>query len=197
MTSQAVVHNKFQNAKVYLIKCLLPGQNLIYIGSTTSNLKDRFNLHKSFSRKFPKIKLYEHMNKLGLENFEINLVSVVNCNSRAELLDREDHYIKLFNTVQNGLNSNYARMNAERKHATRKRCMQAWRLRNAEKYICEKCRFSSHIKTHFKNHIQTKKHAIIPQTGECYIYCENEEKEKKTVRASPDSNFCLACASTH
>lgn len=43
-------------------------------------------------------------------------------------------------------------------------------------YICEKCDFKSNNKTHYKNHLQTKKHNTSKNTSKpssfCYI-CEN------------------------
>ena len=42
--------NKYNNSKIYLIKCKLDN-NLIYVGSTVKTLYDRWNQHKKTAQK--------------------------------------------------------------------------------------------------------------------------------------------------
>lgn len=53
--------------------------DLIYIGSTSQTLTERFNEHISSAKMNFNLKLYNHMNKLGLEHFTIELISEHYC----------------------------------------------------------------------------------------------------------------------
>ena len=63
--------NKYNNSKIYLIKCRLDN-NLIYVGSTVHSLNKRWKEHKNnamYGKK--KILLHEKMNELGHKYFYI------------------------------------------------------------------------------------------------------------------------------
>ena len=60
---------------------------MMYIGSTTSSLTDRFNNHKCKARLEEKktTPLYVLMNEIGFELFYIVLVCNFSCNNKEEL----------------------------------------------------------------------------------------------------------------
>ena len=82
--------------------------DLIYIGSTTQILCKRMTKHRGSAREKKDRKLYVHMNKIGFEHFKILLIREYNNISKERLRYKEDKYINKFDTVNKGLNTNYA-----------------------------------------------------------------------------------------
>lgn len=76
----------------------------IYIGQTVRPLKRRWSEHcKSAFKKDGNSTLYRAMNKYGIENFKITIIST--CENMEQMNHREKYYIKLFNTLSpNGYN---------------------------------------------------------------------------------------------
>ncbi|AGE53439.1 GIY-YIG catalytic domain-containing endonuclease [Acanthocystis turfacea Chlorella virus GM0701.1] len=70
----------------------------------TNNFKKRMQGHKHLSNTHHiNTKLYNSIRKHGWDNFEKEIVSVVNC--RTEVLELEKFYIDEFDTMNNGLNT--------------------------------------------------------------------------------------------
>ena len=78
--------------------------NHIYIGKTNTSIEYRFKRHIIDSKK-DKLKyrpLYRAMNKYGIENFSISLVEECDENLLSE---REQYWIKYYNSYENGYNA--------------------------------------------------------------------------------------------
>ena len=101
---------------------------LVYIGSTQQILCRRMTEHRKTAKYGREAKLYIHMRQLGVEHFNILLVREYKDISKERLKQKEDKYIKRFDTVRNGLNSNYA---------FGKICEH-----NCKRYICKECKGS-------------------------------------------------------
>ena len=86
--------NKYQNGKIYRI--WNDTNEEFYIGSTTDVLRKRFYKHKYDSRQDPDagMKLYQAFRDIGIEHFKIELVELVSCVSKDELLRREGEIIR-------------------------------------------------------------------------------------------------------
>lgn len=93
----------------YIYKIVNDVDDKIYIGSTTSSLSARMYRHRSDAKncKMNKLKLYNHMREIGIEHFKIELVEEIKNCVRNQLRILEDKYIKLLDTVKNGLNGRY------------------------------------------------------------------------------------------
>ena len=61
-------------AKIYFIKNYI--NNLLYIGSMTRNLEERFKEHKRDIIKYPNFKLYKAMKEYETDNFYILLIDL-------------------------------------------------------------------------------------------------------------------------
>ena len=92
--------------KVYKIECLNDDNSDIYVGSTCEPyLSNRLAGHKSKYKCFlegkavTKIRSCQLFQKYGVDNCVITLLELVNCESKAELLQRERHYIKTLQCV--------------------------------------------------------------------------------------------------
>ena len=75
----------------------------LYIGSTTLDLKLRFYLHKNHSKICKHRLLYKKINELGIENFKIELIEEVKCDSKQDLKTIEGTYIKQFGNLNNNM----------------------------------------------------------------------------------------------
>ena len=78
--------NNFQNGKIYRLTCDDP--NLIYYGSTIMSLEKRLKHHKSASNR----SVSRQMRDFG--GLKIELLEQYPCNSKKELLDKEQYYIQ-------------------------------------------------------------------------------------------------------
>jgi len=86
--------NKYQNGKIYKIVC--NKTNLVYIGSTTQKyLSDRLKGHRIAYNRNKGITTANQILKNG--DYYIELVELVPCNSKDELLVRERYY---FNNIE-------------------------------------------------------------------------------------------------
>jgi hypothetical protein len=91
--------------KIYCITNLITKKN--YIGQTIQSLNQRFREHKcnALTHLYKNSKLCVSMRKYGIQNFVIQLLEK---NIPIEQLnEKEEHYIKFFNTVEKGYNIIY------------------------------------------------------------------------------------------
>lgn len=94
----------YKNGKIYKIVC--SETNLVYIGSTTKDLDERFLEHKNlFESSRSKCNLHNSFNKYGVEKHHISLVENMPCIFNTQLTLREDYHIVKNDTINNGLNS--------------------------------------------------------------------------------------------
>jgi hypothetical protein len=99
---------EYQNGKIYIIKNYV--NDLVYIGSTKQTLEKRFNKHKAEinTKKGQTIKLYQAMRELGKQNFYIEEIKKYPCETKQQLIAREGHFIRLFDSFNNGYNKRVA-----------------------------------------------------------------------------------------
>jgi len=151
----------YQNGRIYQI--LNHINDDIYVGSTTQSLSKRFSWHKGDSTKEKKqnYKLYRAMKEIGSENFYIELIENYPCNTKEELIAREQYYIRERGT----LNSLIPGRNlAEYKIECRDQILQNKRLyyQKNKEIINKKAReFSAknteQRKKHYQEHKEEKK----------------------------------------
>ena len=87
----------YSKGKIYKILNTIDDE--IYVGSTIETLSMRMAKHRSKVNVKPHYKLYEHMNKLGVDNFYIELIENFPCNDIYELRAREGHFIREIGTL--------------------------------------------------------------------------------------------------
>ena len=139
----------YNNGKVYKIVNNI--DNMIYIGSTTTRLCQRMNVHRCHMRNNNNnATLYKHMRELGLENFTIVLIEDYSCNSKDQLLRRE-RYIFDLHDKQVLLNSNRPIVTCvERIQYNKKNC-KIWYNNNREHGINKAKNWYLNNKLHVKN----------------------------------------------
>jgi group I intron endonuclease len=79
---------------IYKITNLINGK--MYIGQTT-NLKQRWNVHKCITPKTSNNQLYKDIKKYGIDNFKIKKISTSKTQKKAH--KKEMHFIKKYNTI--------------------------------------------------------------------------------------------------
>lgn len=96
----------YQNGKIY--KVINTVNEDIYIGSTTQNLIIRLTSHFSASNVGTSRRnslLNNCIKDIGKDNFSIELIEKVECNTKEELLIREQYYIDLLKPKLNQFNA--------------------------------------------------------------------------------------------
>ena len=92
---------------IYKITNLI--NNKIYIGKTTTSIKQRFSEHlanaKRKNRRYTSY-LYNAVKKYGEENFSIEILEIVNYDDESELDERERYYIKELETQNQSIGYN-------------------------------------------------------------------------------------------
>jgi hypothetical protein len=83
-----------------------------YIGSTQVPLEIRFRRHKSSARHGGNSDIYKAMRE---HTFTMTLLELVECDHVSELRQREDHYMALHDSINNGYNCNRAFVSAEQR----------------------------------------------------------------------------------
>jgi hypothetical protein len=76
----------------------------VYIGSTTCAISKRMSEHRKNSRRNNNSKLYNHMRALGVQHFKIVCIREYTDISKERLHNREEKYIKRYDSIKNGLN---------------------------------------------------------------------------------------------
>ena len=84
------IDGEYQKGKIYKLQC---NDGYFYIGSTKQTLINRFRRHKS-SSKTQTSNAYKHINLIGWDNVTIELLESYPCESKTELVKKEDEYIK-------------------------------------------------------------------------------------------------------
>ena len=81
----------YSAGKIYKLQC---EDGHFYIGSTRNELRKRFQDHKRKSVETPDRRVYNHINAIGWENVKIILVESFPCQTKDQLVQREDYHIQ-------------------------------------------------------------------------------------------------------
>jgi hypothetical protein len=126
----------YNNGKIYKIVNNI--DNMLYIGSTTTKLCQRMNVHRCKTRYNNNINLYNHMRKLGVDNFKIVLIEEYSCSNKDQLLRRERYILELHDK-QKLLNSNKPHTTCIEKIYQKRECVKIW-YNNNKTYKLNKCK---------------------------------------------------------
>ena len=125
----------YSKGKIYKILNYIDDE--IYVGSTTETLGQRMAKHRANLKINPHLKLFEHMHKLGVEHFYIELIENYSCNDIYELRAREGFYIREIGTLNQVIagrtKQEYYKDNSEHLEEAHKRWVE-----NNKKYVYEK-----------------------------------------------------------
>ena len=85
--------NRYNNGKIY--KLVNSVNDKIYIGSTAMPLTKRLSCHKKDARKNPEQRVYKELNTVGWVNVRIIQIEEFKCETKNELITKEQYYIDL------------------------------------------------------------------------------------------------------
>lgn len=80
----------YENGKIYKLEC---EDGHFYYGSTICELRKRLYDHKKASKKHP-YRVYQHINTIGWDKVKIGLIEDFPCESRKQLNEKENEYIR-------------------------------------------------------------------------------------------------------
>ena len=95
-------HLDYTSIGVYCIENKI--NNKKYIGSTTNSFYKRWQAYKNSYIQGINRKFRNSIEKYGKDNFTFYIIETV---EKSQVREREEYYIKLFNTVENGYNVRY------------------------------------------------------------------------------------------
>jgi hypothetical protein len=163
----ANVANKYQNSKIYKLKCITPDiSEEEYVGHTTQRyLSTRMAKHRNCAKNMENIerKVYAAMNNTGIHNWQICLLENYPCTSSDEIKAREQYWIDLLHPSLNTIGAIFDviknkehklaymkeyEARPERKEEKRKRYMSIIQCQCGRQYT----------KDHKKRHEQSKLH---------------------------------------
>jgi len=98
----SIEHLNYNRIGVYCIENTITNKK--YIGSTTNSFYKRWQAYKNFYKQSINKKFRNSIEKYGLDNFNFSIVEIVD---EGQVRSREEYYIKLYNTVENGYNIKY------------------------------------------------------------------------------------------
>lgn len=157
----------YASGKIYVIRnhC----NSIVYVGSTTQPLYKRFSKHKGQinCERSKDISLYKAIKELGVENFYIELIENYPCNTQEELTAREGHFIRQYDSFNNGYNKKVeGRSKKEWYNDNRDRHLEKFK----DNYEKNKETFNKKSKEYYEKN----KDAILQQQKEKYE--ENKEE---------------------
>lgn len=109
----------YENSKIYKLQC---ESGHFYIGSTYATLAERFRKHKVKSTTAPDRIVYKHINN-EWDKVKIILIESFSCESKPELLKKEDEHIQ--RELKNPLCLNQCRAYGTDRQATYKKSREA------------------------------------------------------------------------
>lgn len=175
--------NKYNNGKIYFLYC---NDNYYYIGSTINELNKRLNYHKKCSKQFPNRKLYSHINSIGWDSVNIELLEEYSCNNIKELHNKEDYYIRQY------IDDTYC-LNIKKVVQTKEELLQyAKEYRDDHKEQISEYKINYNILNLDKKREYNKKYVeenkeIIEEKRKKY-YEQNKEKVKEKIKKYVEQN---------
>lgn len=181
--------NPFKSCSIYIIKS--KHTNMVYIGSTRTNLNARFIRHKAaYKRWINKIGSYvSAFDILKHDDAYIELLEVVSCRNDIELKQKERQYYEKYKP--NCINKNRPHTTEEEKAIQRKQFNDIHNPINnpitnskgREQYYCAKC--DKHIQIRYKKkHEETVKHTYA-------LIIDNIDITEDTIFIKPSKNITV------
>jgi hypothetical protein len=131
--NKAIIRNSFLVMIGRVYKITNSDESIVYVGSTSKTLKERWCKHKKAFNQWIKGKghpcsIYHHFQERGVDNFEIQLISVHEVDNRRQLCEFEQLVIDRSNCV----NKNAALGSEERTRESHRVSQRAYYQRHKE-----------------------------------------------------------------
>jgi group I intron endonuclease len=155
--------NRYNNGKIY--KLVNSVNDKFYVGSTAMPLTKRLSSHKAVARYKPERRVYEELNTVGWTNVRIIQIEEFKCETKNELVAREQHFIDLLKPELNKASA-IGRCIHDRRRTACKDCgggsicehnKQRNHCKVCNPTTCELCGITT-SKGDFNKHITSNKH---------------------------------------
>ena len=207
----------YSNTIIYKIACNDPNITDLYVGHTT-NFVQRKHTHKQVCNnvKSPcyNLKLYKTIRENGnWDNWEMSIVSFYNCKDQYEARQKEqEHFISLGATLNSveplNINIHKSKKVLEpkcikspiinkniTKEALETKCLESIINQNLlNKYNCDICQVKCSTKSHYIDHINTKKHKTNEEILSKY---KKDNNPPKSEEIPIFSNLTCICGNTY
>jgi len=140
-----------------------------YIGSTKNHLRLRWQQHKCDAKRKHGQLIYQRMNEIGFDSFQIVLIEDYPCNTKDELRKREDYFI---GQLKPKLNKYRAYLTEDEKREYQKNSCKNWREKNKEK--CDE-----HNKRYYLENKKHNKRYYLENKDKCDEYQRRYDLENK------------------
>lgn len=126
---------------------------VIYVGSTRKTVQERYRLHRAHQNCVDKrnYKLYIEIRKIGIKNIEAIEIEKVEFDDYDELKRKEQYWIDLLDTINNGCNGCKAIQKYPMKLSEEQKKI------NNQKVLCECCNKKVN-RSYFRHHLKTADH---------------------------------------
>ena len=160
----------YSQGKIY--KILNTINDDVYVGSTTQSLAKRMSWHRrSINCKTKPYAIYNAMKEYGVDNFYIELIENISCQTKEELRAREGYYIRKIGTLNKCIAG---------------RSRDDWVKENIEKINEGKLKWYSQNKEHKRNYekqrIANNREAHLESRHNYYIQNKATIQEKQNER---------------
>tara|TARA_R110000772_G_scaffold268128_1_gene394221 strand:+ start:98 stop:610 length:513 start_codon:yes stop_codon:yes gene_type:complete len=147
----------YQNSKIYKI---VDKNNLIYIGSTTQDLRERFWSHRKINNNCK-------TKKMDRDSLKIELILDFPCNSKKELWDKEKEYVNelecINRIVPNQTRKEYYHKNVDKIKIQQKITYQKHKEKRKEE---KRNWYASLSESDKKEYLEKRKEKIVCECGE-------------------------------
>lgn len=191
----------YQDSKIYkIVNVNNLNDDYVYVGSTTQLLSQRIAEHRSDSLKKPSRKLYQHIiGNGGWDNFKIILIEDFPCESKEQLVARENLWQKQMNSIRSGLNMINSVFDVEAHKVNRAQSMKRYYENNKDKLKELKKQYyeinKNKINEQKKEHYELNRDTIKQQVKR---YRENNkdttrQRNRKYRENNKNRHTCLMC----
>jgi len=160
---------KYADGRIYCIRERMNNDRIVYVGSTTQSLSRRMSQHRCEMKRQPEIKIYALMNRVGVENFHIELLHPFPCANKEELVAEEGRCIRQHQPEGN------VRIEGQTK--------KEWYEVNKTAVIVRQKAYrdanKQHIAARDKKYVEENKETVIARKKEYYESHKEEAKERQ------------------
>ena len=189
----------YSNTIIYKIACNDPNITDVYVGHTT-NFVQRKHAHKQVCNNINSpcynLKLYKTIRKHGnWSNWEMSIVNFYNCKDQYEARQKEQEYYVLLGATLNTVEPLKLNMHNTKKVLETKCLENIINKKLSNNYECDICQVKCSKKSHYIDHLNTKKHKNREE-----IMVELLEKDNvlsKPVEIPIFSNLTCICGNTY
>src|SRR5689334_9707448 len=125
----------YANGKMYKLISVIEPDVVLYVGSTCSSRPQRKREHKTKAINNAPQSVYQHLHKIGANNFDLVVIEEYPCETKTQLLERERYWIMQLKPI---LNTHRPIVSYEEDRERSRKVWIQWRANQGkEPMVCE------------------------------------------------------------